>query len=602
MGNKPDGANPEDLIVLNDVRIFDIYTGRWLSHHGPELPSVIQPKARYAHLSSVSGDRLFIIGGQDINNVWLDDVYIFDLKAKQWVHRRDYQRHCGTYRSVAVAADLRVRMPQEELRGQPSTLGPPGKRFTKDDQKFNKEFTPSESLVHLPYSTKPTDEYPNDIYLYSNYNFTDVKRELEVFTPLPSTEADFAITDRSSSMTGSALPPGLRFPAGAILGTHLIIAGTYLAHTYQSFSIWALDLITNTWSRIDPGSTLSAGSWFRSCLWADANKFMIFGNRRGNLVEDYNRRLLSWDHVATVDLEAFGVYQPPKLALEVPMQELGLAALEEEVLADFEIICDDGRKIRCSRQVLEERWPWFKTQLKYFIQEATRISGTLSGASSGAIPPLPTLPGAPASSEPRHDPRLTPRSFQLSEPYPISLAFVQYFYTRALVTPLQHAPAVLSQLLVLASTYELQHLQDLVVHAMHRALSNSTSVGVYEVATLCSCRSLQIRALKTVMAYNQRRPAARSRRDMDGGGSGSGSGGAGRRALDRDDGPGGSGYGGGGRGDTASAARPRGMSDAYMRGGSTYVGASGGGGASTRAAGYEASGMTAAGQSSTWRL
>jgi hypothetical protein len=70
----------------------------------------------------------------------------------------------------------------------------------------------------------------------------------------------------------------------------------------------------------------------------------------------------------------------------------------------------------------------------------------------------------------------------------------------ALLTPLQTAPAVLSQLLVLATNYRITHLQTLVRHAMHRALSNSTSVGVYEVATLCSCRSLQIRYASLICA------------------------------------------------------------------------------------------------------
>lgn len=292
-------------------------------------------------------------------------------------------------------------------------------------------------------------------------------------------------------MTGTSFPPGLRFPSGAILGTHLIIAGTYLAHTYQSYSIWALDLLSMTWSRIDPGNALGTGSWFRSCLWADASKFVIFGNRNGNLVEDYNRRLLSWDHVAVIDLESFGIYQPPNLRLDVPMQELGLSALEEGLLADFEIICDDGRKIKCSRKVLEDRWPWFKGQRLKFLERARQAIEALP--SSPMDVGLPDIPGAPDASEARPDPRLTPRAFNLSEPYPITLALLQYFYSFALITPLQHAPAVLSQLLILSSTYQITHLELLVKHAMHRALSNSTSVGVYEVATLCNCRSLQIR-------------------------------------------------------------------------------------------------------------
>jgi len=52
--------------------------------------------------------------------------------------------------------------------------------------------------------------------------------------------------------------------------------------------------------------------------------FIIFGNRQGNLVDDYNRRLLSWDHIAMIDLEAFGIYQPPTLELDIRMQEMGL--------------------------------------------------------------------------------------------------------------------------------------------------------------------------------------------------------------------------------------------------------------------------------------
>jgi leucine-zipper-like transcriptional regulator 1 len=293
-------------------------------------------------------------------------------------------------------------------------------------------------------------------------------------------------------MRGAGFPPGLRFPTGAILGSYFIIAGTYLAHTYQSFSIWALDLVNMTWLRIDPGSAVASGSWFRGCLWAASNKFLIFGNRNGNLVDDYNRRLLSWDHVAVIDLEAFGIYQPPPLKLDIPMQELGLAALEEGVLTDFEIVCEDDRKIKCSRKVLEDRWPWFKEQRQKFLAKANHTLDTLPASAMHA--PLPSLPGTIAfPAETRPDPRLTPRSFLLSEPYPITMALLQYFYTLALLTPLQQTPAVLSQLLVLSSTYEITHLQSLVKHAMHRSLSNSTSVGVYEVATLCSCRSLQIR-------------------------------------------------------------------------------------------------------------
>jgi len=292
-------------------------------------------------------------------------------------------------------------------------------------------------------------------------------------------------------MNGTTLPPGLRFPSGAILGHHLIIAGTYLAHSYQSFSIWVLDLISMTWSRIDPGKAVEAGSWFRSCLYADANRLMVFGNKEGNLVEDYNRRLLSWDHVAVVDLEAFGIYQPPPQLQDIPSQALGLAALDQKVLADFDVVCEDGRKVSCSRKILEERWPWFREEREKMSRTALLTMADLP--ESPMHIELPELPGSLPGGRKRPDPRLTSRSMIISEPYPIVLALLQYFYTQSIATPLQHAPAVLSQLLILAATYGITDLQTMVKHAMHRALSNATSVGVYEVATLCSCRSLQIR-------------------------------------------------------------------------------------------------------------
>lgn len=431
-------------------------------------------------------------------------------------------------------------------------------------------------------------------------------------------------------MTGPALPPGLRFPTGAVCGTHLLFAGTYLAHSFQSYSIWALDLVSMAWTRLDPGAALASGSWFRAALWnspSSSAKLLIFGNRAGNLVEDYNRRLLSWDDVAVVDLEAFGIYQPPRAALDPRAQALGLAALEEGVLADFELVCDDGRRIGCSRKLLENRWPWFRTQRRLLLDAAARALETIPRAEGDvALPPDPTaalraqlhsnthtsdtpndsssaaagIPTGETDVEARPDPRLTPRALLLSEPYPITLALLQYLYAQALLTPLQHAPAVLSQLMLLSATYELPHLQALVRHAMHRALTPATSVGVYEVATLCSCQSLQIRcvvdflfilsfkkrvcvcwfggiailtpgfyacvfcrALKSVMASSRRAGAGRNRGNSHSqgqGGAGSGpSGGGGGNDGQHPNGPGGG--GGGMSGNGQQTARPRGMSD-----------------------------------------
>jgi hypothetical protein len=297
---------------------------------------------------------------------------------------------------------------------------------------------------------------------------------LELISPLPTAPA--------AAISGTASPPDLRFPTGAILGTHLIFAGIHFYHSYQSFAIWVLDLQTMVWSKLNPGRIVEYGSWSRGCLWTEENKFIIFGNRNSNLGGKGTRRFLSWDHVAMVDLEAFGIYQPPPLKLELPMQVFGVAALKEGLLADFEIVCDDGRIISCSRRLLEDRWPWFKEQMRRIklIQEST--------VHTFRPKRLDSLP-----DDQRPDVRLSTSTFNLLESYPVTRALSQYFYSMALLTALQTAPAVLNHLLVLATDYYIPHLQSLVQHAMHLSLSKSTAAGVYETARFCGCRNLQIR-------------------------------------------------------------------------------------------------------------
>ena len=166
MSTQPDASSPEELSVLNDVRMFDIAAGRWLPAKpvaSSDSDSSLVPRARYAHLSSVTSNQLFIIGGQDFYNTWLDDVCAFNLSTGTWVQRREYPRHCGTYRSVAVSSDQVVRLPQE----QPMAFGAAGPTFHTESVSAQPS---SSSLTHLPYSSRPTDEHPAEIFLYSNYN------------------------------------------------------------------------------------------------------------------------------------------------------------------------------------------------------------------------------------------------------------------------------------------------------------------------------------------------------------------------------------------------------------------------------------------------
>lgn len=192
---------------------------------------------------------------------------------------------------------------------------------------------------------------------------------------------------------------------------------------------------------------------------------------RALLTRADEHRAINLDHVAVIELEVFGIYRPPTRHPALPTTgpddktriESALRALHDGRLRDCQVVCEDGRVIGCSSRVLEARWPWFKQRA---LTTSTPFTST---------------------------------SIQISESYPIVKAFLEYMYTLDLVTVLQRRLPVLCGLLMLAKQYGVPHLEALVVHALHGRLDEASALGIYEVATLCECRPLQVRALKVVL-------------------------------------------------------------------------------------------------------
>lgn len=287
-------------------------------------------------------------------------------------------------------------------------------------------------------------------------------------------------------MRGSSQPPGLRFPTGGIIGNHLVVCGLYLASTSAAFSVWALDLTTMIWRHIEPAA-LSTGSWNRAVLWQEGAKLIVFGQLDNDLSADYGKRAVNLDHVAIISLEAYGIYQPPRLEVPAKVQEMGLSMLDEKLASDFDVVCDDGRKIKCSRRLLAERWAWFAEE-----EEKMQALGDGIMAESPSVDINDTLLGSFNVAQ------LTPTRLTIPEPFPVCVALVQYFYTLSLSTPLQNRAPVLSALLFLAKQYKIDRLAKLVVHSLHTRLEPSVAVGVYEIATLSGEQNLQVRALSMI--------------------------------------------------------------------------------------------------------
>ena len=385
------GVDPQpEMIVMSDIHVFDAPTRRWTS-----IATANTPQGRYAHCAAVlpssatftsanaplsaihhnppsatpnqgslgvaldgtGGAEMVVVGGQDSANTYIEQISVFNLRSLKWTATSSLGRSCGAYRSVVA----------------PLTSMPPSKIGKGLDQE-----------AEVDEAARKSDRAESDpsMLIYSNYNFLDVKLELQVRL------ADGSLVEKP--MTGQFSPPGLRFPNGGVLDNHFVVSGTYLTSSKQEYALWALDLKTLTWSRIDAGGgVFSQGSWNRGVLWPRRNTFVILGNRKRSLVEDYNHRRINFSNLCLVELEAFGLYDnprrawptsnfpsisapvlPPSVVLKNPIPagrplpsaavDLGLMAMNLRDLADMDLIAIGQERIPVNSYLLAHRWgPFF---------------------------------------------------------------------------------------------------------------------------------------------------------------------------------------------------------------------------------------------------
>ena len=386
-----------EVVVMSDIHIYDTPTRTWTY-----IPATDNPQGRYAHCATVlpssaiftsanaplsamhhnpssinpnqgtigvaldgsGGAEMVVVGGQDSANHYIEQISVFNLRSLKWTSTHSLGRSCGAYRSVVAPL---IGLPADRV----------GQGIDKDDG--------AEEVRR----NKDSSNRFTSMIIYSNYNFLDVKLELQVRLP------DGSLSEKP--MNGHFSPPGLRFPNGGVLDNHFVVSGIYLTSTKQEYALWALDLRTLTWSRIDAGaSTFSQGSWNRGILWPRRNTFVILGNRKRSLVEDYSHRRINFSNVCMVELESFGLYDNPRRtaptsayssisAARLPRslsskpsmrntggrplfsaaKELGQMAMGFRELADMDFLTITGERIPVNSQLLARRWgPYFNHLLR----------------------------------------------------------------------------------------------------------------------------------------------------------------------------------------------------------------------------------------------
>ena len=229
-----------------------------------------------------------------------------------YVQNRDWKGHAGTYRSVAASRSYSVMRGGPPVRPLTSAGRDSGYTFGTLGGSGSAATSLLDEALQLSHSTPATAEEP--VYIFTNYNFAEVQRALDMVSAPSPPEWLLSVTALSEMMAGyPSLPPGLRFPTASMVGTHLVLTGTLITQQVSSFAIWTLDLTHATtpaqatecpkltWQKIDAGHALKTGSWNRAVAWK--NSVVVLGDRDRDIAEDYNRRQNNFVHIAFVDLE-----------------------------------------------------------------------------------------------------------------------------------------------------------------------------------------------------------------------------------------------------------------------------------------------------------
>lgn len=531
-----------EVAIMADIHIYDVQTNKWtlIQPSGPE-----NPQGRYAHCATVlpssavftsadshtsaiqhnpassnphsgtigvqidgtGGAEMVVVGGQDSSNNYIQQISVFNLRNLRWTSSTPYDRLCGAYKSMVT--------------GLPDI----------NAQKIGQDMVLEEGVEQ---------QLGTPMLIYSNYNFLDVKLELQIRKPDGSLEEKI--------MNGPVSPPGLRFPNGGVINGHFVVSGTYLTSSKHEYALWALDLKTLTWAMIDTsGTVFGQGSWNRGILWNRRNSYVILGHRKRNLVDDYNHRRINFTHLCLVELEAYGLYDNPRRnspssayistsapAIPVSLQQnlpsktaggrtmsaiaeqLGQAALNVTELCDMEIVAQGGEHIPCNSKILSQRWgPFFDQLLLDSVpsadlnaaSETTTLRPSMNSRAASRISALTITPSTNGTaSESRSQSAMTQRTLVdlpnintlsatsrsrvLYLPHTAStirlmLNFIYMSSLPSLNSPLC-SPHTLCSLLQLARPYQIDGLQEATIERLHEVLDGRNAAAVFNAAAMAA--------------------------------------------------------------------------------------------------------------------
>lgn len=533
-GTESAGDAQSEVVVMSDIHIYDAPTRTWM-----KVATSDSPQGRYAHCTSIlpsgavfnsanaplsavhhnvpgsnpnsgtlgvsidgtGGAEMVVVGGQDSANHYIEQISVFNLRSLKWTGTTGMGRSCGAYRSVVA--------PLTTMTADQIGAGPHAEADADDDDNESASIGSGAPML-----------------IYSNYNFLDVKLELQVRL------TDGTLTEKS--MRTEISPPGLRFPNGGVIDNHFVVSGTFLTSSKQEYALWALDLRTLSWSRIDAsGSIFSQGSWNRGVLWSRRNSFVILGNRKRSLVDDYNNRRINFTNICLVELESFGLYDNPRTAeptsayvsasaaapqlpndmalagrqLPGAAESLGVQSMSLRELADMDFLAIDGTRIAVNSRLIARRWgPYFTHLLRESLSgmssdtdtSTLRAGNTGHGQRNSSVTITTITPAGSNTAQSNNNsasdvpdvrlvpPPSRPRLLYLPHTAPTLQAMLHYLYTGTLPSPPSNlaTPQIYCSLLQLARPYKIDGLLEAVVQRLHESLDGRNAAAIFNAAAM----------------------------------------------------------------------------------------------------------------------
>jgi len=522
---------------IDELAIFDLTKREWYIPKFGEGTQI--PTKRYAHVATVCRDRLVIAGGETRDHgrksspEVLNDLYVFDIPSERWVHNRSFGNKddpIGYYRSVMATAPyhpqnypiynseeedrlldtadtLYQQLPAARLNSEPSspTMSFRSRSGSVDSAHNPDDRRPSRGNLNAIPETESSEHEPF-IYVYSTRQRSarDITRLLyKIHSPQSDT---FTIEDLSGRLPqrGGNIP--LKFPYGDIVGDWLLFCGTVPNQKPvdvpgrprpagppqlkpAAFHVLAMHIPTQQFKTIDVGNVFLSGSWNRGLVWAQKNSFVVFGNAHQDMNTDYAMRRSNFNHIVFIDLEVFGIYDPPRLRTASFARTFAMEMLNNKRYSDMDIATKDHQRIGVNTRILAHRWPLFSEVLNDCVFGNASAGNDMARRPSVAsmLTPQNQHPGMPVADR--------PRVLYLPLNADHAWAFLTYLYTDALPTAID--VQTLCALLVLSKRYApgLERLAALTCDVLHRQLNEGNAWQIIEAAAFAGQTGLQVQAM-----------------------------------------------------------------------------------------------------------